>query len=648
MPTVYGADVEGDDLLPGLTKLWCASFAELDEDRNVGRSWTETTYEGIGEMFANPDNILLMHNGYSYDKRAIEKILKIEVKAEIIDTLIISYYLYPKLMRHGLAWHGEDLGIAKPVIDNWEELSLGEYVHRCEEDVRIQVALWKQMWKHLRLLYVSDDEAWHLVRHLSFKAKCTAMQEQSRWKLDVPECENLLVTFNDKYEEARLALEARMPPVPQYSKKNRPKKPFKRSGEKSALGQKWEDIVNEHTTMVERGGRKAVDWMEEIKVLSGYKPPNAGASGQMKDWLYSLGWVPETFKYVRDKDTNEQRRIPQIKNADTGELCPSVERLIKKDSAIEYLREMSVVKHRISVCNGFLNNVDSQNYVVATYQGLTNTLRLKHKICVNLPSTRKPYGLEIRGLLKARNNEVELCGSDMSSLEDRTKQHFMWVYDPEYVKEMQTPGFDPHLDMAEAARLITGAECEEYKVLKSFGKDQTPAQHERFMQLDQIRHGGKSTNYAATYGAKGPTIARSAGVPEAIGEKLYDAYWRRNWSLNAIADNCTVKQSRGMKWLWNPVAKIWYLLKAEKDRFSTLNQGTGAYAFDRWLYHVIRRRPQLTAQFHDEGIWELKVGNREAMTKILKDAIHDVNVELKLNRDLDCDVDFADNYAGVH
>jgi len=93
---------------------------------------------------------------------------------------------------------------------------------------------------------------------------------------------------------------------------------------------------------------------------------------------------------------------------------------------------------------------------------------------------------------------------------------------------------------------------------------------------------------------------------------------------------------------------MWFYLKAEKDRFSTLNQSTGAFCFDRWLYHVIERRPQLTAQFHDEGVWELKKGNRDQMESLLKAAIGDVNVELKLNRDLDVDVDFADNYAGVH
>ena len=36
------------------------------------------------------------------------------------------------------------------------------------------------------------------------------------------------------------------------------------------------------------------------------------------------------------------------------------------------------------------------------------------------------------------------------------------------------------------------------------------------------------------------------------------------------------------------------------------------------------------------------------MTKILKDSISDVNDELKLNRDLDCDVDFGKDYSKIH
>jgi len=629
---VLCSDIEGDDLLDGITKVWCASFAEMEGYAGpVVKRWTDTDYADIGEVFGDPDTVLVMHNGLSYDKPAIEKVLGIKVQAEVIDTLFISWYLYPKLQRHGLAYWGEELGIAKPQIDNWEDLELEEYIHRCEEDVSIQAALWKQMWKHLMLLYGKEEDAIRAARHVSFKAKCAAMQQASKWKLDVEGCKELSMNFGEMIFEANEALRENMPKVPKYADRKYPKKRFNMAGELSAQGKKWQAICEEHG--------QDPDCQDTIRVITASLDPNPGSHIQLKSWLSSLGWKPTLFSYKRDKETNEVRKIPQLKDKDTGDLCANIVKLIEGQPALKHLEELSVVTHRKVVCDGFLKAVDDKGYVIAQVQGFTNTLRFKHKVCLNLPSLRKPYGKEIRGLLQARKG-YELCGSDMASLEDRTKQHYMHPYDPDYVKQMQVPGFDPHLLMAVEAGLITQAESDLYK-----SETCPPEEHKR---IGMIRHSGKSTNYAATYGAQGETIARAAGVDVRTGEKLCDAYWKVNWSLKAIADACIVKQSRGMKWLWNPVAKMWFFLKNEKDRFSTLNQSTGTYCFDRWLFHTLEKRPQLTAQFHDELIVEIKLGHREAMEKILKDAVAEVNAELKLNRDLDCDVEFGKDYSEIH
>jgi len=132
---------------------------------------------------------------------------------------------------------------------------------------------------------------------------------------------------------------------------------------------------------------------------------------------------------------------------------------------LELLDGLSVISHRISILKGFLSAVDEEGYVQAQVQGLTNTLRWKHKVCVNLPGIDKPYGDDIRGCLICPEGYV-LVGSDMSSLEDRTKQHYMWDFDPDYVKEMMTDDFDPHLGLAEFAGALTKEEVEFYKWYK--------------------------------------------------------------------------------------------------------------------------------------------------------------------------------------
>ena len=150
------------------------------------------------------------------------------------------------------------------------------------------------------------------------------------------------------------------------------------------------------------------------------------------------------------------------------------------------------------------------------------------------------------------------------------------------------------------------------------------------------------------YGAGGPKVAITAGVPEHKGYELVEAYWKRNWSVRAIAEEQIVKTCNGSKWLFNPVSKLWYSLRAEKDRFSTLNQGTGVFCFDTWVKNIRKKRSQLTGQFHDEVILCIKKGFRKQCEKLLRDAMKETNDELKLNRELDCSVDFGARYSEIH
>jgi hypothetical protein len=60
--------------------------------------------------------------------------------------------------------------------------------------------------------------------------------------------------------------------------------------------------------------------------------------------------------------------------------------------------------------------------------------------------------------------------------------------------------------------------------------------------------------------------------------------------------------------------------------------------------------PPLLGNMHDEGIWLIrKTPKARAMcTALLHKAITMVNEELKLNRDLEVDVQFDNSYAGIH
>jgi len=604
----YVFDIETDGLNP--TKIHCMVVEKI----------ALKNYQEMRYFLSNlqSSDTLVGHNIIRYDIPVLERLLNITIKAKLVDTLALSWYLYPTRVRHGLEVWGEDFSIPKPKIDDWENLSLEEYVNRCKEDVRINTLLWKMQKSDLDTLYNGDYN--DLVEYLTFKMECARGQEDVKWKIDVPQGEELLALMIEKQDTAKNTLQSIMPEVPKYSKKTKPKEPFKMDGELSVVGVRWKELVEERNL--------GFDYEGEVKVFQRNVPPNASSSKQIKDWLFTLGWKPATYNYV------DERQIPQIKNS-SGMLCSSIENMITDHPELSSLSDLGVLGHRIGIVKGFLESA-KKGYIVAGIQGLTNTLRFKHKTCVNIPSLRKPYGAEIRSLLTVRKDTNELVGSDMCSLEDRTKQHYMWKYDEEYVKEMMGDGFDPHLDIAVQSGMMTEAQANQYK------------KGDKTEELDKIRYNAKTANYASTYGAGAATIARQAGMSEREARKLHKAYWERNWSVKAIAEETLVKNVKGKMWLYNPVSKFWYFLKADKDRFSTLNQGTGTFLFDMWVKEIKKGGVKLLGQFHDEVIAEVKQGQQEKVKKYFKLAVKEVNNQFNLYRVLDVDVQFGKTYAGIH
>jgi len=441
-------DVEGDGLIP--TKFWCLSKSE------DGKLISTTKYSNMRHFLTNAD-ILIGHNITRWDIPHLERVLGITIKAKLVDTLILSWYLEPKRIMHGLADWGEEFGIPKPPIDDWENLTIEEYVHRCEEDVKINTQLWERFWKHLLALYGSEEEAWRLIDYLSFKMDCAREQEKNRWKLDVERCQSVLEALLRDKEEKVVGLAGVMPKVPVRAVKSPPKKPYKKDGSLSVTGCKWQEFLLENNLPETHN--------EDVEYVKEWKEPNPASTKQVKDWLYSLGWQPETFKYDRNKETGDVRKIEQVNMPHGAGICPSIKRLYSKEPSLELLDGLSVLSHRISILKGFLSAVDEDGYVQAQVQGLTNTLRWKHKVCVNLPGVDKPYGEDIRGCLIAPEGYV-LVGSDMSSLEDRTGMHYQYDLDPEYVEMKSTDGYDPHLQMCIVAGMITEDEAEFYKWYK--------------------------------------------------------------------------------------------------------------------------------------------------------------------------------------
>ena len=608
-------DLESDGLLDKLTKIHVFSWSVVGSGVVHSTSDLSTIQEVLHKA-----TTVVGHNIVCYDLPALAK-FGIHTDADIIDTLPLSWYLEPNRARHGLAFWGESLGIKKPEIDDWSNLSLAEYTNRCEEDVKINLATLEFLERKLRRLYPEEAEGKRLTDYLVFKMVCLRDQEQHGWRLDVPKAKGLQSTLSNMKESSQSELANSMPKKPITKVMNPPKVMHKKDGTLSSRGEAWQQLLKESYL--------PASTMQPVTILVGHEDGNPSSHEQVKDWLYSLGWKPETFKYVRGDNFGEERKIAQIR--DGSELCKSVTKLTEVDPAVGLLEDLTVISHRLSIINAFLE-CEVDGWLTAGASGLTNTFRFKHrKPLVNLPSVEKPWGAEVRGCLIAPEGEV-LVGCDMVSLEDTTKRHYMQPLDPAYVAEMQRGGFDPHLDLAKHAGAVT--------------QDQIDQHVAGTINLGSVRKSYKAANYSCVYGVGPATLSRATGLTQGEAKKLIDAYWERNWAVQKVAETRKVRQINGENWILNEVSGFWHSLRSDKDRWSTTNQSTGVYCFDRFVMLVKAAGEKVVGQFHDEVI--IATDDSKRTERALLECKDKLNELMKLNVPLGIDYAVGENYAEIH
>jgi len=418
-------------------------------------------YNKISDIISNPDNTIIGHNFILFDAVQLENVIGVEVKAELIDTLPLSWALMPSRAFYSLDSFGD-----KPKIDDWEGLTYKEYKERCEADVSINIDLWEDLSKILLELYNNDiGQIRKYIRYLMFKMQCVKEQERIGTVVDLEKVKENIEILEDIRAPKEEALLKAMPRTRVL--KSKPKKMTKKDGSPTSLALKWYDFLRENGHSI------------DTEVV--YEEPNINSSHQKKEWLFSLGWEPVLF------NDGANGKVPQIMDKDKN-ICDSVLALKVKEPAIEHLDGLSIIGHRLGVLKSLLENTDEQtSKTVARMSGFTNTLRLRHsKPIANLPGVDGSIKEAMdNGASKAeaveanlRDGQIirecivapegyELCGSDIVSLEENTKRHYMWDYDPEYVEEQSAPDYDAHLNLCVLGGLITENELKLYQWMKN-------------------------------------------------------------------------------------------------------------------------------------------------------------------------------------
>lgn len=681
MRKAYLFDVEGNGITPD--RLWCVSYISLNEYPHVVKTITDQAR--MKKFFTQKDAAFYGHNIWLWDIVWVEKILDIKIEAKIYDTLGWSWYFFGGRASHGLEGWGRDLGVEKVEVGDkeWEgplegetqEQFINKMVHRCEEDVKINLGVIKSCRHKAARLYGKGANLTSLYEYLSEKMRAYYIKQKNPFTLDIERCEEGLEEIEKKFALAHKKLEEILPNVPVYMKKSPPQKPHKKDGSLSATGLAWQQLL-------EREGLPS-DFAGEVKYIRSYKPPNANSSDQVKDYLFSLGWEPTVFKDSVSKKTGNVKSVPQLRIDDGkgGKTIPDcIKKIAETHPQLWVLEDMGVLGHRISILKGFLKD-QKDGKIVADIAGFTNTLRVRHRTLVNLPGVDKAYGELIRGCLATPNSETEeIFGTDISGLEDGVKMNFIQKYDPQYVADQQVAGYDPHLNVAVVAKLLTEQEADWYKAYDRYFEDsergitpnpddvsllensEVPKENwgKEYKRIKKIRKIAKVTNFSSVYGVGAAKLAKTLGIPIAKAKRILKAYWELNHGVVLFTEKelkptvikLREKTSSGKVfteiWVRSPINRFYYTARSEKDLFSATTQGTGAFLYDMWNKNMYDEYPALMAGFHDESVFHVPRGRRESVAKWVDKCMEKVNKDFKLKVPLKVQTLFGDRYSDIH
>ena len=525
----------------------------------------------------------------------------------IFDTLVASRIYCPWKQGQGLESWGTFLNIEKPKIDDWENLKLSDYIHRCTEDVKINEKL---------IFFLKEQKAKYpgLASNKAYNVEAKVqylLWRQPGYTLDIKNAEECVAYLDASLSYLKDKINPILPDRPMNKGELQKVKPpttackLKLDGSPTAKAQEfWGDRLVYLNEFVKAGHCKG--WF--ITKGEGYIPlekaqdlypttvkMTADDAGAIKDWLVKeKGWDPLFY----NTDKFGEQTTPKMRDA-SGVTCPNLTKL-----ELPWLEDYllyACLKHRrqtIKSCKnedtGWLNNprlqIDGRLTCDAVPNG-TATARFTHKGVANVPRVSSEFGREMRSLLGPGEGYYQV-GWDADGLEARVEAHYTYNFDGgEY-----------------AAQLVAEKPNDLHTI--NAGK----------WQIE--RDLAKAVKYAAGYGASGNKLASMLGVSKQAGAAFFKQFWTDAWPLDYYRRQLITQwHKNSKKYIIGPDGRPIYT-KSEHSVLNFMFQHTGALAM-KWAmckaYDEINKRgldAQGLIRYHDEEQWQQ--AKQEIKAKVFK------------------------------
>ena len=413
MKLVY--DIECDGLNP--TQIFCIVAINPDNGQ-VFKYGPNAINDGLSLL--QSAECLIGHNIIGFDNLILERLHGVKLnEKKCYDTWIMSQVLdfnNPKLPKnkigktsHGLAAWGQSLNYPKIDFHDFDKYS-DEMMRYCIQDVKLNVRVFQILMEMATKAIEKNPLMREGLRIEMEAAKFEAITRERGWKFDTDKAMNTLHDIMERMKQIETVIEPSLPPITKMIDKA-PKKPkYTKNGHYNAvtarllseyLGKKIE-TTDTHVWPADKEFQR-----KEIV------PATLGNMTQVKEWLDSIGWVPDDWK-MEKTPFGWKQGSPKLTTS-------SLEKLGEKGLLLD---EWTTLRSRKGVIEGWLreSEKDGRLHGRMWIEG-TPTFRCRHEVIANLPAVNALYGKELRELLIADDNMV-VVGADSSGNQFRSLAHY--------------------------------------------------------------------------------------------------------------------------------------------------------------------------------------------------------------------------------
>jgi DNA polymerase-1 len=416
-------DTETDGLGRYCKRMWVLVAKDIYSGEK--RWWLEGDL-GWKEAFDNA-KLLIGHNVCGFDELILKKLFNYKIKktTKVRDTLVMSRILNYRRFGddgHSLDVWGRFLGFPKQEFNDWSQYS-PKMLEYCLNDVD----LGEKVYLHVIQEYLAlSERSPFLPTYIlaeQYAARWAGTAEIYGWPFDKEKGLHVFTQLEEKLVEAYELLTARL-------------------GTKVvAVDKEFGEVLSKTPKWVKSGAydKHTADWFG-VDPWSGYEdrpingeycrvkiePLNLNSPADVKIFLYRNGWQPTEWNTKITESGEKLKTSPKI-TEDSLEFLGS-------DGKV--YTNFTSVRSRHAILKTWLESLDEDDRLHGECITIgTPSMRSRHKLIANVPTSETPWGKEFRELFVCLPG-WKLIGCDSSGNQARGLAHFLG--DPEYIHTLLT------------------------------------------------------------------------------------------------------------------------------------------------------------------------------------------------------------------